>query len=290
MLRGPDGGRTLGIIAPVYNEPACTACHVHPASQRVLGVLDVRLSMAQADAMVRASGRQLTWGLLATGTAVLGLSFVLLWAFVLRPVRRLRLAMERAGDGDLAARVPVRSSDEMGRLARSWNEMAEDLQHARGELEGLNRTLEQLVEEKTRQLEETHRGIVVIEKMASLGKLAAVVAHEINNPLAGIKTYARLLRRQLGPGAAPPTPEQAVETDRVLQMIDGEAGRCGDIVRNLLAFSRQTGARLSEEDLAPIVLHDYLDQVQADLGAIHDAVSKQYFYLHQGGAATTAGA
>jgi two-component system NtrC family sensor kinase len=161
--------------------------------------------------------------------------------------------MERAGDGDLTARVPVRSSDEMGRLARSWNEMAEDLQHARGELEGLNRTLEQRVEEKTRQLEETHRGIVVIEKMASLGKLAAVVAHEINNPLAGIKTYARLLRRQLGPGAAPPTPEQAVETDRVLQMIDGEAGRCGDIVRNLLAFSRQTGARLGEEDLAPIV-------------------------------------
>ncbi len=70
MLRAPDGGRILGIIAPIYNEPACTACHVHPASQRVLGVLDVRLSMAQADAMVRASERQLTYGLLATGAAV----------------------------------------------------------------------------------------------------------------------------------------------------------------------------------------------------------------------------
>jgi two-component system NtrC family sensor kinase len=253
MLAAPDGGRVLGIITPIYNEPACTACHVHPASQRVLGVLDVRLSMAQADAMVLASERQLTYGLIATGTAVVGLSFVLLWLFVLRPVKRLRSAMERAAEGDLSARVPVRTSDEMGQLGCSWNRMSDDLQRAREDLEGLNRTLEERVLDKTRQLENTHRQMVVVEKMASLGKLAAVVAHEINNPLAGIRTYARLLRRQLAPGAPAPTPEQAAETDRVLQMVDGEAGRCGDIVRNLLAFSRQTGARLVEEDLAPIV-------------------------------------
>jgi two-component system NtrC family sensor kinase len=194
------------------------------------------------------------YGLFATGLAVVLLSFLLLWALVLRPVRRLREAMERAGDGDLTARVPVRSSDEMGGLGRSWNEMTGEVQRARSELEGLNRTLEERVEEKTRQLEQTHRQMVVVEKMASLGKLAAVVAHEINNPLAGIRTYARLLRRQFGAGAAaPPTAEQAAETDRILEVVDGEAGRCGDIVRNLLAFSRQTGARFAEEDLGPVV-------------------------------------
>jgi two-component system NtrC family sensor kinase len=254
MLPGAGGGRVLGVITPIYNEPKCTSCHVHPVSQRVLGILDVRLSMAQADAALGASERQMQYGLFATGLSVLLLSFLLLWALVLRPVNHLRTAIERAGEGDLSARVPVRSTDEMGGLARSWNEMTGEVQRSREQLEGWNRTLEQRVEEKTRELEHTHRQMVVVEKMASLGKLAAVVAHEINNPLAGIRTYARLLRRQFASGtAAPPTPEQAKETDRILQMVDGEAGRCGDIVRNLLAFSRQAGARLAEEDLAPVV-------------------------------------
>jgi len=64
--------------------------------------------------------------------------------------------------------------------------------------------------------------------MVSLGKLAATVAHEINNPLAGISTYARLLRKGLaGNGKA----------DRALAMMEDEAMRCGRIVRNLLAFA-----------------------------------------------------
>jgi two-component system NtrC family sensor kinase len=261
-FRGPQGGRILGVIAPIHNEPQCAnQCHAHPWSQRVLGVLDVQLSMDAVDQSLRTSERQLSWGLAATVAAVLALAGLLLWWMVLRPVHQLSAAMARAEQGDLSARVSVRSRDEIGDLARAWNAMSEELSRARDSLQEWNRALEARVEEKTQALEQAHRRMVVVEKMASLGKLAAVLAHEINNPLAGIRTYARVLRRGLAtrPGGmdAPAAPEGPVadpgETERILRMMEGEAARCGDIVRNMLLFSRESKARFAEAELSPVI-------------------------------------
>ena len=94
--------------------------------------------------------------------------------------------------------------------------------------------------------------MLLVEKMASLGKLAAVMAHEINNPLTGISTYARLLQRKLT-SRDDVQVETNGETQKVLKLIDEEAARCGNIVRNLLLFSRTPGARFSEEELGPLL-------------------------------------
>jgi two-component system NtrC family sensor kinase len=243
IFRSPSGGRILGVVAPIHNEPACHGCH--RASQSVLGVLDVQLSMASVDEALGASERQMAAGLVATGLAVLLLAALLLWRMVLAPVGQLTGAIERATAGDLGASVPVGSRDELGRLAGSWNQMTAELRRARGELEEWNRTLERRVQEKTDELKTTHERLLMVEKMASLGQLAAVVAHELNNPLGGIRTYARLLRRQRREGED--------ETGRILEVIEGEAARCGDIVRNLLVFGRSSGGPFAAEDVGAIL-------------------------------------
>ncbi len=247
------GERFLDVIAPIYNEPSCTTadCHEHPAKQRVLGVIDVEMPLAATDALIRDSEHQLGVGLLAGLTAFLALTYFLTWRMVLRPVQSLAVATEQVGRGDLSARAVVHSEDELGAMTETWNATVEELQTARGQLEGWSRKLEQRVRDKTDELESAHGRMLVVEKMAALGKLAAVVAHEVNNPLAGVATYARLLRRQHEKDDEGCSFSE--EHMRALKLMESETQRCGTIVRNLLAFSRTPGVRLAETDLAEIV-------------------------------------
>ena len=252
-VQQPDGTRALGIMLPIVNEAECSdaACHAHPASQRVLGVLDAQLSLATVEERMAASERQMVLGLGVTVGAVLALALVLAWAMVLQPVRRLTHAEAGVAAGDLSIRVPETSSDEIGQMIMAWNSMVEELGLAQEELRAWGGTLERRVDEKTQELQTAHQRMILIEKMASLGKLAAVMAHEINNPLAGIATYARLLQKKLA------DPERDLsdyeDSSRILKMMESEAARCGDIVRNLLLFSRAPGTGFAPEEIAPIL-------------------------------------
>ena len=261
-FRTAEGERVLGVILPIRNEASCSsaACHAHPVDRTILGVLDVQMSLASVDESLATSERQLFAGLIGTVVALLGLTWLLVWQFVLRPVGELTAAAPLLASGDFSARVPDRSADELGELARAWNHMAVRLGAAHAELNEWGHRLEQRVDDKTRELADAHARMLLVEKMASLGKLAAIVAHELNNPLAGIATYARLLRRRQAEAAAAAggepaaaAPQGAADTERILKLVEEEAMRCGNIVRNLLLFSRTPGARIAPEEIAPIV-------------------------------------
>jgi two-component system NtrC family sensor kinase len=120
------------------------------------------------------------------------------------------------------------------------------------------RTLEARVEQKTQELNGAHDQMMRVEKMASIGKLAAVVAHEINNPLAGILTYAKLLKKWLAKGSLPDGAGQGSgsrreEVSSSLDLIESESRRCGEIVKNLLAFARATPLNFEPTDLKRVI-------------------------------------
>ncbi len=252
IFRGAEGPRLLGMITPLYNEPGCSeGCHVHPANKSVLGVLDITMSLARVDEEIAAITRRTA---AFAGTTIVLLALILAWIVrrsVVRPVRELVEGTRRVAQGDLSHRIPVRTIDEVGVLAASFNRMTDTLGKAQTELDALVATLEQRVEERTRELQEAQAQLVQTEKLASLGKLSASIAHEINNPLSGILTYAKLLSRKLRAGV--PDAEGIHAALQQLALVERETHRCVTIVRNLLDFARQREPSLQIVDVSSII-------------------------------------
>jgi two-component system NtrC family sensor kinase len=247
------GDRVLGLITPIRNAPQCSdaACHAHQASKTILGVLDVKMSLAQVDHGLAEHTAQLVI-LSVAAILLIGLvSGAFIWMFVRRPVKRLAVGIEMVTSGHLDHRLDARGSDELGRLAQSFNSMTEELSRARQENAAWSQTLEAKVRQKTADLEEAHKQMVRVEKMASLGNLASSVAHELNNPLEGILTFARLLIKRIR--KAPLAQDQIDSYSDDLRLVADEAQRCGNIVKNLLVFARQGGMALQPTRIRTVV-------------------------------------
>ena len=243
-------GHVLGLILPIENEPECAnqGCHASPKAKPILGVLDVILSLTSVDESVKALQAQLLIQLLVLLLAVTLVSVVLLVRFVRNPLRVLLEGTEQVRAGNLAFVLKAASEDEIGDLCRSFNEMARSLMEARDKILSWNEELEKRVEERTAQLKKAHEEIIRAAKMASVGKLAAIVAHEINNPLFGVRTYAKLLQRRLEKeGVLKNGPEG--DTAKILATIEAEVARCGEIVKNLLQFSRPSAPKIELKSL-----------------------------------------
>jgi len=204
----PDSSRVLGVIHPIYNERACweSDCHAHPETQTVLGVLDVTVSLNFIDKEIRLA----KYEMIIFAIAAIVLLNVLLGYFVKfwidKPVTTLVKATEIVASGNLSYTIQEHGDDELGILARSFNNMSKKLADARIQL-------------------------LQSDRMASLGRLAAGVAHEINNPLTGILTYSSFLQKR-----AKDHPE--IQED--LGVIVRETIRSREIVKSLLDFARQT--------------------------------------------------
>ncbi|MEI7906370.1 MAG: ATP-binding protein, partial [Bacteroidota bacterium] len=141
--------------------------------------------------------------------------------------------------------------DEIGFLTNSFNHMTRTLKQTQEELQQLNQTLEERVQKKSEELRRAQANLIQVEKMVSLGTLAATVAHELNNPLEGILTYAKLIRKRMN--AAELTEEQKKEIVEELTMIANETSRCGNIVKNLLLFSRKKVGEFRENDIRVLI-------------------------------------
>lgn len=247
------GERVIGVITPIKNDIRCSSapCHAHERSQTVLGILNVTLPLKETDKNLAEFETMQYQGGIALIIIVTAFTGVFLWRMVNIPVKKLTEGTRAVIDGNLDYTIDVQTKDEIGLLTQSFNHMTRELHRAQDELKLLNATLEKRVQEKTDELHRTQTNIVQMEKMVSLGTLAATVAHELNNPLEGILTYAKLIRRKI---LKEPIPEEAKnEMAEELKIIADETSRCGNIVKNLLLFSRRRVGELREHNIRDIV-------------------------------------
>jgi two-component system NtrC family sensor kinase len=257
IVAAPDGARVfrarghrvVGLTTPIANEPKCagSGCHATVAEQRVLGVVEVGVSLATMDKELAALRlKTLGVGLFAT-LLLTALILSETRRYILKPVKALVKATREIAAGNLDKPVHHRSSDELGLLADSFDGMRLSLAAARAEIDGLMAGLESQVEERTAALKEAQARLIQGAKLASLGKLSASIAHEINNPLAGILTFSKLLVRDLDQE----TIDSATRDEALarLRLIERETGRCSAIVRNLLDFARQRPVDLRDVDV-----------------------------------------
>jgi two-component system NtrC family sensor kinase len=251
----PDGVRKLAMITPIYNEPACSNadCHAHPAEKKVLGVLDIAMSLDQVDHEV--AGMRIRAILVALVQIVLIGILIGLFTrhFIDVPIRKLIAGTKAVSAMQLDKRIDIDIEGELGELAASFNMMQERLKAAMAEINEFTHTLEQKVAERGRQLSEAEQKLIQSDRMASLGQLAASVAHEINNPISGVLNLSMLMERILKDDGIPPG--RVADFRKYLASVSEETARVGRIVSDLLSFSRRSTPRRANADLNRIVEH-----------------------------------
>ncbi len=244
IFRKPGGGRSLDMITPIYNEPSCSQaeCHAHPASDKVLGLVDVQLSLANVDSELATMRMRVIVRALVEFVLISVFILVFTRRFVSRPLQQLVEGAQAISQMDLDR--PIQAADgsvEIARLARAFEVMRVNLKAARVEIKQFTQNLETKVEERSRQLKTAQQKLQTSDRLASLGQLSASVAHEINNPISGVLNLCMLMQRILKDDGIPAA--RVPEFRKYLQQVTSETTRVGRIVSDLLAFSAGAASR-----------------------------------------------
>jgi two-component system NtrC family sensor kinase len=221
---------------------------IRDAGGRIIGILYV--GTLERPFIDTANRVMLTFIILAS-LCVLFLLIILYFSTtrIIRPLQSMVAATHQIANGDLNHKVDIHSQDEIGELASAFNQMTGKLKAANKELVDWGTTLEKKVEERTRELVEMQARLIQSEKLASLGKLAAGIAHEINNPLGGVLIYGHLLMED--------TEKNSSEYENLKKIVK-ETTRCKDIVKGLLEFSRP-----KEPEMVPTDVHEVINRALA---------------------------
>jgi two-component system NtrC family sensor kinase len=232
IFESPAGHRVLTTMHAIRNEPSCASasCHEHPAKQSVLGIVDIAYSLDEIDRSMREHAFHvisISVGFILLFSVSIG---VLLQRLIYVPLKDLEAGAAKISFGKFDHSIPVRSNDEFGRVAGSFNHMTTALSQSRSEMQEMLQTLELKVIERTKELMAAKAEVAQGEKLASIGVLASGIAHELNNPLTGVLTFTSLMRKKVQEGS-----EDADDLDLVIR----ETKRCASIIRRLLDFARE---------------------------------------------------
>ncbi len=246
-----EGDRLIqSIVKKIRNRAECFACHGSRATLN--GILHVDISFRRTEEQIADMERSAIWMTLLTAAALAIGGAVLMVRLVERPVAGLVETMARVEAGDLEARVKLTSRDELGHLADSFNAMVEKLKAARAEIEVYHR----------QRLERA-------ERLATLGEIAASLAHEIKNPLAGIAGAVQVMADEM--------PESEPRKE-IMHEILTQIHRLDRTVQDLLAF-----ARPGKPDVEPCDIHQVLDRVLILLAENPDAKQMRVVRAYQPG-------
>ncbi|MFQ6111765.1 MAG: sensor histidine kinase, partial [Nitrospinota bacterium] len=220
-----------------------------------VGLFAVALSMED---VVTATQSAILNALVLTAILLTGilLLYVIIIKRITRPIQSLSLVTKKLAQGQFGEVINPDLGDEIGELARSFNQMSESLRNSHLEIEEWNRTLERRVEERAAELREAQRKLIHSDKMASIGVLAAGLAHELNNPICGIMSYAQCTLDDLKEkGDEKLAREDVANFTEFLTHILEAAERCSSIIQKLLKLSRT-----SHDEFGLVEVNQVLDE------------------------------